>query len=323
MADRIVTPGADDGTPPELLAPAEMHDPFEIVEALTGWLKRPDGKCERIPLPPQRINLPRFEPAPEDIPDPFEQPRWCWMQVLGWVYLRNPDVVRAASPQGNFESTLTREDLRDLGRNGACYPRLANAENAVMVELQAGQLNATGIANNKGDRKKIPSRLWPDLKFVDDPISASPKDFSRTTATVWHDPWFLRKEVLAVWPDPLESLAMADEPVAVKADRGRAANESVAKRKAPDTFVAALNDLIAEITKRAAEKGMPFDVNEMPGRKADFRALAVTFNSELFRAQSTFNDYLAGLIRFKQGARETTFYQKLFPELFQSPQSAP
>ena len=211
MADRIVTPGADDGTPPELLAPAETHDPFEIVEALTGWLKRPDGKCERIPLPPQRINLPRFEPAPEDIPDPFEQPGWCWMQVLGWVYLRNPDVVRAASPQGIFGSTLTREDLRDLGRNGACYPRLANAEDAVMVELQAGQLNATGIANNKRDRKKIPSRLWPDLKFVDDPISARPKDFSRTTATVWHDPWFPRKEVLAVWPNPRESLAMADE----------------------------------------------------------------------------------------------------------------
>jgi hypothetical protein len=61
---------------------------------------------------------------------------------------------------------------------------------------------------------------------------------------------------------------------------------------------------------------MPFDVNEMPGTKVDFRALAVTFNGALFKAQSTFNDYLAGLVRFKQGAQETAFYRDLFPELF-------
>jgi hypothetical protein len=117
---------------------------------------------------------------------------------------------------------------------------------------------------------------------------------------------------------------MADEPVAVKAERGRAVNEPIAKRKAPDLFVAALIRLIAEINKRAAEKGMPFDVNKMPGTKADFRGLAIEFDGSRFnKAQSTFDDYLAGLLRFKHGVRETTFYQKLFPELFQSQRSAP
>jgi prophage regulatory protein len=49
---------------------------------------------------------------------------------------------------------------------------------------------------------------------------------------------FQRKDALAVYPDPRETLAMADEPVAVKTDRGSATNEPIAKRKAPDLFVA-------------------------------------------------------------------------------------
>jgi len=93
-------------------------------------------------------------------------------------------------------------------------------------------------------------------------------------------------------------------------------NEPVAKRKAPDIFVAALFRLIAEIGKRAAGKGMLFDVTAMPGTKADFRALAIEFDGRLIKAPSTFNDYLAGLLRFKEGARETNFYRDLFPELF-------
>jgi hypothetical protein len=104
----------------------------------------------------------------------------------------------------------------------------------------------------------------------------------------------------------------------VEADRGRAANEAVAKRKAPHTFIAALIRLITEISKRAAEKGMPFDVTKMPGTKADFRALAIKFDDNLDKAERTFDDYLAGLVRFKQGSRETTYYQELFPEFFQS-----
>jgi hypothetical protein len=199
MADRIVTPRADDGTPPELLAPAETPAPFEPVEAVTGWRN------------PQRIDWPRFEPAPEDIPDPFGQHLWGLAQVLSWVYLGNRAVVRAASPQGIFESEFMRKDLRDLGRHGACYPHFANAEDAVIEALQAGRLTATGLANGEGDRKKIPAILWADLDFPEELIFATPKHPSRTTATVWHKLRVPRKDVLSNWTDPLESLAMADE----------------------------------------------------------------------------------------------------------------
>lgn len=95
-------------------------------------------------------------------------------------------------------------------------------------------------------------------------------------------------------------------------------NEPIAKRRAPDKFIAALIRLLVEISKRAAKNGMPFDMNKMPGRKADFRALAEKYDGELDRASSrTFDDYVVGLLRFKRGrAQETTFYRQLFPEYF-------
>jgi hypothetical protein len=107
--------------------------------------------------------------------------------------------------------------------------------------------------------------------------------------------------------------AVAQTPPATKE------RDEPVRRKAPDTFVAALIRLIAEISKRAAEKGMPFNVTEMPGTKADFRALAIKFDDKLEKAPRTFDDYLGRLLRFKQGARERTFYQGLFPEFFVSP----
>ena len=61
---------------------------------------------------------------------------------------------------------------------------------------------------------------------------------------------------------------------------------------------------------------MPFDMHAMPGTKADFRALAIKFDSRFNKAPSTFDDYLTGLLRFKQGARETNFYRDLVPRTF-------
>lgn len=89
------------------------------------------------------------------------------------------------------------------------------------------------------------------------------------------------------------------------------------KRKAPTEFVDALIRLIAEISKRAAEKRIPFDKDNMPGTKKDFMALAIKFDEKFDGlTPRTFDDYVAGLIRFKQGAQGTTFYQELFPEFF-------
>lgn len=120
----------------------------------------------------------------------------------------------------------------------------------------------------------------------------------------------------------IESPRPADETL--PSTTNAADNEPIAKRKAPDRFIAALIRLLVEISKRAAQKGKPFNVTEMPGRKADFRALAIKFDDELDqKTPRTFNDYLSGLVQFKQGAQETTYYQELFPEFFAPRRSDP
>ena len=93
------------------------------------------------------------------------------------------------------------------------------------------------------------------------------------------------------------------------------APDNEAKPKAPVTFIAALIRLLVEIGKRAEKNGTPFDVNEMPGTKANFRELAEKYDNELDKASSrTFDDYLGGLLGFKQGrGQETAFYRRALP----------
>ena len=87
------------------------------------------------------------------------------------------------------------------------------------------------------------------------------------------------------------------------------------KRKAPDAFVAALIRLLVDIAVRAAKNDMPFDVTAMPGTKQNLQELAEKIDPEFKHTPKTFDDYLAGLCQFKQGAKSTDFYIKLFPEL--------
>lgn len=87
------------------------------------------------------------------------------------------------------------------------------------------------------------------------------------------------------------------------------------KRKAPDAFVASLIRLLVDIAVQATKKDIAFDVTAMPGTKENLRELAIKFDPEFNHTLKTFDDYLAGLCQFKQGAKSTDFYLKLFPEL--------
>jgi hypothetical protein len=100
----------------------------------------------------------------------------------------------------------------------------------------------------------------------------------------------------------------------------QSSGSDVARRKAPDKFVAALIELLAEIGRRAGSAGLSFSVTEMPGQKRDLYELARRFESTekdapLDREFSTFTTYVKGLCCFKQGAQATDMYSNLFPEL--------
>ncbi len=90
-------------------------------------------------------------------------------------------------------------------------------------------------------------------------------------------------------------------------------------RQAPSAFADAFSRLLKEIERRAAAQGQPLDQNEMPGTKENLRAVACKFDATLDVAWRTFDDYMAGLCRFKKGrpaAGATNPYAKLFPEYF-------
>ena len=95
-----------------------------------------------------------------------------------------------------------------------------------------------------------------------------------------------------------------------------AASKKLSKSKAPLSFRIALESLLAVVEVRAAEQGLPFDRNAMPGRKVDFQAVAEKFDPILEHTARTFDDYLEGLCAFRRGARMTKFYSSLFPEYF-------
>lgn len=89
-------------------------------------------------------------------------------------------------------------------------------------------------------------------------------------------------------------------------------------RRTPPAFVAEFIEFLKLIKFRADEKGLNFDSEEMPGRKKDLHAIARNYSSEFRLAESTFDDYLKGLCKFKKGARESNFYSELLPECYQS-----
>lgn len=87
---------------------------------------------------------------------------------------------------------------------------------------------------------------------------------------------------------------------------------NMAKRKAPDAFVAGFVRLLVEIAKRDPA----INIDEMPGIKKDLLAVARKFNDILDRPESTFDSYIEGLCKFKKGSRTGKYYEEFFPEYF-------
>lgn len=93
-------------------------------------------------------------------------------------------------------------------------------------------------------------------------------------------------------------------------------NKTIKKSKAPKVFQQALVRLLEEIERRSSEKGLKFDRQMMPGKKADLLQVALKFDEELEKETNTFGEYLKGICKFKRGSRTSKFYTDLFPEYF-------
>jgi len=120
------------------------------------------------------------------------------------------------------------------------------------------------------------------------------------------------------WDSPFDRFGWASE-VAPDFDNIRQSQseeepkrKSIARRKAPDSFVAAFVKLAVEMAK----SDPAFNIEEMPGIKADLHALAIKFDDKLDHPYSTFDSYIEGLCKFKRGSRSSDYYRMHFPEYF-------
>jgi hypothetical protein len=95
-------------------------------------------------------------------------------------------------------------------------------------------------------------------------------------------------------------------------------NSKTKKSKIPEDALMALTTLLDEIRLRASEQGVNFDSNVMFGTKEQLHCLAkARFGGSLFeKAPTTFSDYLknSNICKFRQGAKPSNIYEKLFPE---------
>ena len=151
---------------------------------------------------------------------------WNQLQAWAWVYTRNHDVV-AGLADGAHEGRSYKQEGKRPGRrkrvivetpSGPPTSRtinlralvfdvdlvvsLSDTKGALLDHLLRGEITATGIANNDGDRKPIPAIDWLDLDFYDNPMRVAAKNLSRANATVWHSVKFNRGKMLLIWPDP-------------------------------------------------------------------------------------------------------------------------
>ena len=116
--------------------------------------------------------------------------------------LRLPDgrVELVETPAGR-PSDLKLE-ITGVLSDSTAYQTLGDAENALLLVLRNGQLNALGLENNKGNLREVPTVQWAGLKFYFDPPRAGPVNIARIGATHWHDLKFSRSEVLRIWLAP-------------------------------------------------------------------------------------------------------------------------
>ena len=99
-----------------------------------------------------------------------------------------------------------------------------------------------------------------------------------------------------------------------------AAIDKATTKVEPSDGLQALIELLGEVEKRMIANGIEFDNNKMPGKKQHlFDVGRKLYPVQLNKALETFDGYLEGKCKFKQGRHKNNAknpYAELFPELF-------
>jgi len=153
--------------------------------------------------------------------DSFSKVYWNLIQTLAWIHLRKDELVKLADDnvtEWGFHkeemTTTSGKSIVDIpnGRptvvsvelygvwDDAIYENVTIASEALIKELQIGNIICYGTANNEGNLQEIPVMSWADLIFYYDPNIARPSDLLRRDITEWHNLKFRITDILRYWP---------------------------------------------------------------------------------------------------------------------------
>lgn len=228
----------------------------------------------------------------------FETGWWNLQQVLAWVYLRESAVVREGA---SFGMRLIEEATNSPT---VCYLSFAQA---LIEALQTRKLTAYGFKNGEHDRTEIPALQWADPTFLWNPDRVYD---SRLGTSRWTALRFKRKDILALWPDPLGSLAMADDHNRTPSERRTGAAIAALKRNKNDRrkkLKLFINDVYTALDKDGYALVDNGGRKPLPVSKVNLRTAFIDRHPEHEIRQATFNDDLPQIsVKVNPGRKRLT-----------------
>ncbi|MEQ8399238.1 hypothetical protein [Thalassobaculum sp.] len=132
----------------------------------------------------------------------FEATYWNLLQALAWIHLDDVDLIERAGDESLAREmrpnvmSLTMADASFVRR----YPSLTSAIAALRARLEAGDLEAIGLVEGRGDPKPIPAVYWTAGQLTFEPEAARPVPLHRIGGTTWTQLRFRSDQVQELWP---------------------------------------------------------------------------------------------------------------------------
>lgn len=156
----------------------------------------------------------------------FDAPYWNLLQAVAWIYLGDRSMVERCADDSQTRETFLEEVTTPDGQRklievevgphtlvsllvageqneATAVTSLKVAKAMLIGALGAGEIEALGLENGRGNLKRIPDSTWLDARICDEPMMVAPQDLFRPGAVKWLGVELKREDVLRLWPDPL------------------------------------------------------------------------------------------------------------------------
>ena len=153
--------------------------------------------------------------------DAFQEVHWNLAQLTAWVALRDRELVNQHSDTRGDKPSARHVAVVLTLRHGYKKARWGDVLNEIMLALQEGKIEASGVRIATHVRATIDPLDWEDLDFKFDPDQAMEKNPSGIWEPRWEKLKFRRASILSNWPE-IKVYTAADTPPDIEAEDLRA-----------------------------------------------------------------------------------------------------